>query len=80
MPNTTAATGKGFAIGSGVLTALSLLSAFTEKARVNQVELGEAVALSGVFYFTWIKVKMDSLEGLGDAHWRLCHGRKGTKR
>ena len=28
--NTTAATGKGFAIGSAVLTALALLSAFTE--------------------------------------------------
>ena len=30
--NTTAATGKGFAIGSAVLTALSLLAAFKEKA------------------------------------------------
>merc|ERR1719183_1107501 len=29
--NTTAATGKGFAIGSAVLTALSLLSAFRNK-------------------------------------------------
>merc|ERR1711988_1266355 len=29
--NTTAATGKGFAIGSAVLTALSLLSAFKEQ-------------------------------------------------
>ena len=31
--NTTAATGKGFAIGSAVLTALSLLAAFREKVR-----------------------------------------------
>ena len=33
--NTTAATGKGFAIGSAVLTALSLMAAFTEKAGLN---------------------------------------------
>ena len=31
--NTTAATGKGFAIGSAVLTSLSLLAAFREKVR-----------------------------------------------
>merc|ERR1719261_2136978 len=31
--NTTAATGKGFAIGSAVLTSLSLLAAFKEQAQ-----------------------------------------------
>ena len=50
--NTTAATGKGFAIGSAVLTALSLLSAFSEKAGLNApgitVGIGEPVVLSGV--------------------------------
>jgi K(+)-stimulated pyrophosphate-energized sodium pump len=46
--NTTAATGKGFAIGSAVLTALSLLSAFTAKAEVGVVEIGDPVVLSGV--------------------------------
>jgi K(+)-stimulated pyrophosphate-energized sodium pump len=46
--NTTAATGKGFAIGSAVLTALSLLSAFTDKARVVSVDISEPVVLSGV--------------------------------
>ena len=46
--NTTAATGKGFAIGSAVLTALSLLSAFTSKAQVNSVGISEPVVLSGV--------------------------------
>lgn len=46
--NTTAATGKGFAIGSAVLTALSLLSAFTDKARVINVDISEPVVLSGV--------------------------------
>merc|ERR1712173_345409 len=32
--NTTAATGKGFAIGSAVLSALALLSAFTQDAQI----------------------------------------------
>jgi Na+/H+-translocating membrane pyrophosphatase len=46
--NTTAATGKGFAIGSAVLTALSLLQAFTEKADIDVVQIKDAVVLSGV--------------------------------
>ena len=46
--NTTAATGKGFAIGSAVLTALSLLSAFTTKAGVRDVNIGDPVILAGV--------------------------------
>ena len=45
--NTTAATGKGFAIGSAVLTALSLLAAFKEKAGIDLVDIGEPVVLSG---------------------------------
>eukprot|EP00934_Nitzschia_sp_Nitz4_P003444 Nitzschia sp. Nitz4//scaffold364_size14896//5566//8260//NITZ4_008908-RA/size14896-processed-gene-0.5-mRNA-1//1//CDS//3329549270//3434//frame0 len=45
--NTTAATGKGFAIGSAVLTALSLLSAFKEKAGVGTVDIGDPVVLGG---------------------------------
>ncbi|KAG7354290.1 pyrophosphate-energized inorganic pyrophosphatase [Nitzschia inconspicua] len=46
--NTTAATGKGFAIGSAVLTALSLLAAFKEKAGILSVDIGDPVVLSGV--------------------------------
>ena len=55
--NTTAATGKGFAIGSAVLTALSLLAAFTETAfsqvsdeeiSIKQVGIGEPIVLSGI--------------------------------
>lgn len=45
--NTTAATGKGFAIGSAVLTALSLLAAFKTKAGVFIVDIGEPVVLAG---------------------------------
>ncbi|CAJ1930931.1 unnamed protein product [Cylindrotheca closterium] len=45
--NTTAATGKGFAIGSAVLTALSLLAAFKTKAGIGTVDIGEPIVLSG---------------------------------
>jgi len=46
--NTTAATGKGFSIGSAVLTALSLLTAFKDKTKVDVVDLSDPIVLSGV--------------------------------
>jgi inorganic pyrophosphatase/K(+)-stimulated pyrophosphate-energized sodium pump len=42
--NTTAATGKGFAIGSAALTALALLAAYVEEVRVGFDRWGHAVA------------------------------------
>ena len=42
--NTTAATGKGFAIGSAALTALALLAAYVEEVRVGFHRWGEEVA------------------------------------
>ncbi|MEZ4264993.1 MAG: sodium-translocating pyrophosphatase [Myxococcota bacterium] len=49
--NTTAAIGKGFAIGSAALTALALFSAFTTKAgiRGNGLDLLDPEIMSGVF-------------------------------
>jgi inorganic pyrophosphatase/K(+)-stimulated pyrophosphate-energized sodium pump len=41
--NTTAATGKGFAIGSAALTALALLAAYIEEVRVGQIRQADAV-------------------------------------
>lgn len=46
--NTTAATGKGFAIGSAALTALSLLAAFKEKAAVADADISDPTVLSGM--------------------------------
>ncbi|MFQ6049112.1 MAG: sodium-translocating pyrophosphatase, partial [Phycisphaerae bacterium] len=40
--NTTAATGKGFAIGSAALTALALLAAYVEEVRVGQNRQAQA--------------------------------------
>ena len=48
MGNTTAATGKGYCIGSAVLTALSLLSAFTTKAEILDTSISEPVILAGI--------------------------------
>eukprot|EP01006_Ploeotia_vitrea_P049480 TRINITY_DN67345_c0_g4_i1.p1 TRINITY_DN67345_c0_g4~~TRINITY_DN67345_c0_g4_i1.p1 ORF type:complete len:803 (-),score=45.85 TRINITY_DN67345_c0_g4_i1:105-2513(-) len=49
--NTTAATGKGFAIGSAVLTAISLLSAFEDNARITgQINMGDPVVFAGMMF------------------------------
>lgn len=41
--NTTAATGKGFAIGSAALTALALLASYIEELKIGLVRIGETV-------------------------------------
>jgi len=41
--NTTAATGKGFAIGSAALTALALMAAYVEEVRMGFVHWGDSV-------------------------------------
>ena len=43
--NTTAATGKGFAIGSAALTALALLAAYVEEVRIGQIREARIVAV-----------------------------------
>jgi K(+)-stimulated pyrophosphate-energized sodium pump len=41
--NTTAATGKGFAIGSAALTALALLASYVEELKIGLIRIGETV-------------------------------------
>jgi len=47
--NTTAAIGKGFAIGSALLTALALFSAYAEQANIATLNLLDTWILSGMF-------------------------------
>ncbi len=48
--NTTAATGKGFAIGSAVLTALSLLNAFVSVVGIEHVDVFDPLVLAGIVF------------------------------
>lgn len=47
--NTTAAIGKGFAIGSALLTALALFSAFAQEAHITALNVLDPFVLGGVF-------------------------------
>jgi len=48
--NTTAATGKGFAIGSAVLTAVALLAAFAEATSLTEINLMDPIVFAGVLF------------------------------
>ena len=47
--NTTAAVGKGFAIGSAALTALSLFSSYTQAVGLSGIDLTKPVVIVGAF-------------------------------
>jgi K(+)-stimulated pyrophosphate-energized sodium pump len=47
--NTTAAIGKGFAIGSAALTALALFGAFMSAANVKTIDVSQAHVMAGLF-------------------------------
>ena len=47
--NTTAAIGKGFAIGSAAMTALALFAAFMQQAKIGSIDLSKPEVMAGIF-------------------------------
>lgn len=47
--NTTAAIGKGFAIGSAALTALALFAAFMTVAKIDSIDISQPIIMAGLF-------------------------------
>ena len=47
--NTTAAIGKGFAIGSAALTALALFAAFMVQTGINKIDISDPMVMAGLF-------------------------------
>lgn len=59
--NTTAATGKGFAIASAALTALALFAAYVGLAGINTIDIYKADVLAGLFIGAMIPFIFSSL-------------------
>jgi K(+)-stimulated pyrophosphate-energized sodium pump len=64
--NTTAAIGKGFAIGSAALTALALFSAYTSAVGLQDIDLTSAPVIAGLFIggmlpFLFSAITMDAV-------------------
>ncbi|OPX22829.1 MAG: sodium-translocating pyrophosphatase [Planctomycetales bacterium 4484_113] len=59
--NTTAAIGKGFAIGSAALTALAFFAAFTSKAGITVLDLTRPVVIVGLFIGAMLPFLFSSL-------------------
>lgn len=67
--NTTAAMGKGFAIGSALLTALAMLSAYAQEAGLQVLNLLDPLVMTGIFVGATIPFLISSLtmRSVGDA-------------
>ena len=63
--NTTAAIGKGFAIGSAALTALALFSAFSTKVNLNVIDIQNPMVMGGLFVGAMMTFLFSSMAMLG---------------
>ncbi len=59
--NTTAAIGKGFAIGSAALTALALFTAFMQQANITVIDLADPYIISGLFFGAMLPMLFSAL-------------------
>jgi K(+)-stimulated pyrophosphate-energized sodium pump len=67
--NTTAAIGKGFAIGSALLTALAMFNAYAQEAGITELNILDPLILAGMFIGGTIPFLISSLtmRSVGDA-------------
>jgi K(+)-stimulated pyrophosphate-energized sodium pump len=73
--NTTAATGKGFAIASAALTSLALFAAFVGVAGIEHIDIYKADVLAGLFLGGMIPFIFSSLaiRAVGEAAMAMVH-------
>jgi len=71
--NTTAAIGKGFAIGSAALTALALFSAFTRVAGVESINILEPLVTAGLLVGAMLPFLFSAMamQSVGDAAYEM---------
>lgn len=71
--NTTAALGKGFAIGSAVFAALSLFVAFGQEAKIAHLDLLDAVVITGFFIGGTLPFLLSSftMRSVGRTAWKM---------
>jgi K(+)-stimulated pyrophosphate-energized sodium pump len=73
--NTTAATGKGFAIASAALTSLALFAAFMGTAKITRIDISNARVLAGLFVGAMIPFIFSALaiSAVGRAAMAMVH-------
>src|SRR6056300_1578653 len=71
--NTTAAIGKGFAIGSAALTALALFSAFMQQANITSINISKPSVMAGLFVGGMLPFVFSSMamKAVGDAAFEM---------
>jgi len=67
--NTTAAIGKGFAIGSAAMTALALFAAFIQQSGITGIDISKPLVIAGVFLGGMLPYLFSSMamEAVGEA-------------
>jgi K(+)-stimulated pyrophosphate-energized sodium pump len=73
--NSTAALGKGFAIGSAALAALALFSAYCQKAGLSSLNLLDPVVIVGLFIGGTMPFLISALtmRSVGNAAWKMVN-------
>jgi len=71
--NTTAAMGKGFAIGSALLAALSIFNVYIEKAHLSELNVVNPLVFLGLFIGGAMPFLISALcmRSVGDAAWKM---------